>query len=57
MDTFGEISFSADFYIHKDFFSESLYTQSDFSCERRFLPPGVKQGQKGGQNWSFPIKW
>lgn len=56
MDTFGEISFSADFYIHKDFFSESLYTQSDFPCERRFLPPGVKQGQKGGQNWSFPIK-
>ena len=54
MNSFGGVSFSAIFDRNKDSFSESLYTHSDFPCERHFLAP---LGQKGGQNWPFPIKW
>ena len=37
LDNFGEVSFSAGFVRHKGFFSNSLNTQSNFSCEHHFL--------------------
>ena len=46
----GEVSFSAAFD-KQELFLESLYTQSDFPCERYILARG---GQKGDQNSLFP---
>ena len=46
----GEVSFSAAFE-KQGLFLESLYTQSDFPCERYILARG---GQKGDQNSLFP---
>ena len=46
----GEVSFSAAFD-KQGLFLESLYTQSDFPCERHILAGG---GQKEDQNSLFP---
>ena len=39
LDNLGEVSFSVVFDRPVDYFSELLYTQSDFPSERHFLTP------------------
>ena len=51
----------------KNYFSELLYIQSNFPCERHFLARGSQKevkggvgggrGGGGGNHLSFPIKW
>ena len=56
MNNFWEVSFSAVFDRTKDYFSELLYTQSIFSCERHFLVPGVKRESKRGSTFAISNK-
>ena len=55
LDNFGEVTFLAVFYRHKDSFSEIML---DFPCEYHFLVWRGQRGSKEGQNLLFPIfKW
>ena len=56
MGNFGKISLSVVFEKAEKYFSELLYTQSDFPYERHFLAPrGQEGGNRMGEEWKFPI--
>ena len=56
MGNFGKISLSVVFKKAEEYFSELLYTQSDFPYERHFLAPrGQEGGNRMGEESKFPI--